>query len=274
MKNILVPTDLSESSKNTLKYAITLSEKGNTKLFFYHASPSIKPSIQEDAIAFIKGVFNELGFNYETVKPECIVENVRFSNADIKTAIEKYDIDLVIMGTSHEGLIVTFFGSHVSELINDVSCPVLSIPHGFSDMSIERIGYATELHDLSARVKEIVPFAKIFGASIEAFHVYPVFPHVVDIETYDIKKSLSQLHNDNSYDKINLHFVKTPFDNEPVTGIREFIKLYKPDMLVMCHKPKGLFDKLLLNSGVTPEIVKVSPIPILALNQKTACKIM
>lgn len=82
------------------------------------------------------------------------------------------------------------------------------------------------------------------------------------------------LHKVYNYGKINLHFIKTPLDNEPVTGIREFIKSYKPDMLVMCHKPRGLFDKLLLDSGVTPAIIKASSIPILALNEKTACKLM
>jgi nucleotide-binding universal stress UspA family protein len=89
-----------------------------------------------------------------------------------------------------------------------------------------------------------------------------------------VKNALSQLHKENNYDKINLHFIKTPLDNEPITGIRQFIKSYKPDMLVMCHKPRGLFDKLLMDSGATTAVIKTSPIPILALNQKTACKLM
>lgn len=45
-------------------------------------------------------------------------------------------------------------------------------------------------------------------------------------------------------------------------------------MLVMCHKTRGLFDKLVLDNGATNAMVKTSLIPILALNQKTACKIM
>lgn len=42
----------------------------------------------------------------------------------------------------------------------------------------------------------------------------------------------------------------------------------------MCHKPKGLFDKFVLDSGTTISVVKTSPIPVLALTQKSACKIM
>ncbi len=274
MKNILIPTDLTDCTKNTISYAIALGVKSNTKLFFYHTETSQERSNKEYAIKFIKDIFNEQHLNFEKSQVEFIIENVAFSNAQIKSTIEKFNIDLVIMGASHEGLKTTFFGSHVSKLINDVSCPVLSIPHDYNNINIDRIGYATELFDLSERVREIVPFAKLFNASIEAFHVYPVFPQTIDVEKYDVKKSLSQLQNENSYSKINLHFIKTTFDNEPITGIREFIKSYKPDMLVMCHKPSGLFDKLIMDSGTTPAIVKTSPIPVLALNQKSVCKIM
>jgi hypothetical protein len=38
MKNILIPTDLTDCTQNTLKYAISLSARSKTKLFFYHAN--------------------------------------------------------------------------------------------------------------------------------------------------------------------------------------------------------------------------------------------
>jgi nucleotide-binding universal stress UspA family protein len=38
MKKILVPTDLTDSYHNYLKYAISLSIKSNTKLYFYYVS--------------------------------------------------------------------------------------------------------------------------------------------------------------------------------------------------------------------------------------------
>jgi nucleotide-binding universal stress UspA family protein len=178
------------------------------------------------------------------------------------------------MGTSPKSLGLTFFESHVSELINEISCPVLSVPHDYHDLQVDRIGYATELYDLSERIKEIIPFARLFKANIEAFHIYPVFPQEVDVEKFNVKAALSKLSKDNHYDKINLHFIKTLHDNQPVSGIREFLNTYKPDMLVMCHKPRGLFDKLILDTGTTNALVKTSPVPILALNQKTACRIM
>jgi hypothetical protein len=39
-------------------------------------------------------------------------------------------------------------------------------------------------------------------------------------------------------------------------------------MLVVSHKPRGLFDKLTLDSGITTALVKNSPVPVLAFNKK------
>lgn len=274
MKNFLIPINHADSSESILIYAISLGVKSKAKLFFYHATDSSNESNKEGYTQSIKNAFRKLNLDFEDELVEIIVERAGFSNSVIKELIDKHHIDLVIMGASKEGLKTTFFGSHVSDLINMVSCPVLSVPHKHLPFSIDRIGYATELIDISQRVAEIVPFARLFNASIEAFHVYPVFPQTIDVETYDVKKSLKQLRDENHYEKIDLHFIRTPFDNEPVKGIREFLSVYKPDLLVMCHKPKGLFDKLLDGTGATVSVVKTSAIPILALNQQTACKLL
>jgi len=256
-----------------MKYAISLCSKSSTKRFFYHSSESVQGD-EIHAQNMISDAFKKLNYFPDESWFKIIIEEKAFSNAGIKNVIDKNDIDLVIMGTSPKSLGLTFFESHVSELINEVSCPVLSVPHDYHDLQVDRIGYATELYDLSERIKEIIPFARLFKANIEAFHIYPVFPQEVDVEKFNVKAALSKLSKDNHYDKINLHFIKTLHDNQPVSGIREFLNTYKPDMLVMCHKPRGLFDKLILDTGTTNALVKTSPVPILALNQKTACRIM
>jgi len=274
MKNILIPTDLTDCTKNTINYAISLGTKLNAKLFFYHTSEKQKIDNRDYIIGFIKKSFSDLNITFKDNQTELITETGDFSNQKLIKLSETHSIDLIIMGTSNESIKITFFGSHVSDLINDVNCPVISIPHGYTQLNINSIGYASELFDLRLRIKEIIPFAKLLNATIEIFHVYPVFPQYVDIKTFDIEKELARVKTDNKYDKINLHLIKTSFDNETVTGIREFIKSYKPDMLVICHKPRGLFDKIVFDSGTTISVVKSSLIPVLALNKKSACKLM
>jgi hypothetical protein len=269
MKSILVPSDLSQDATNTLKYAISLSVKSNTKLFFYIANINNIQLTKEYALKHIKNIFKELNLNFDNIPTEIIIDNTFFSNPQITTVIEEYSIDLAIIGSSNQGLKNTFFDSPISELIDTANCPILSIPHDYIETSVERIGYATELYDLSERIKEIIPFVRKLGASIEAFHVYPVYPQNIDVINFNIKNALSLLREEIEYDKVNLYFIKTASSNETVLGIREFIKIYKPDILVMYHSPRMLFDKLVMDISATMSVVKVSTIPILILNQKT-----
>ncbi len=274
MKNILIPTDLTDCTEDAIKYAIKFLVKSNSKLFFYHLSENMKPEDIGYMKDFIQRIFSEINIDINKIQTEYISEKADFSNEHIKKIIKKHSIDLVIICSHHDAFHTTFFGSLLSDMINESSCPVLSIPHNYNSFKMDRIGFASELFDLKKRIKAIIPFAKLFNATIEVFHVYPVYPQVVDIEKFNTKKVLDKIKLENDYDKINFHFVKTNIDNEPVKGIRKYINTNKPDLLVMSHKPRGLFDKLAFDSGATVSVVKTSPVPILAFNKNSSSKMM
>ncbi|HEX2935382.1 MAG TPA: universal stress protein [Bacteroidales bacterium] len=269
MKNILVPTNLSHNSDNVLKCAIHLGINGGYKLFFYIANINNPVLTKEYALKHIANIFKALNLDPAHVQTELIVEDTFFSNTQIKSIIDKFSINLVLLETHPKVYKNTFFDTQVLDLIDNAQCPVLLIAPDCKDVSIERIGYATELYDLSARLNEIMPWVKKLGASVEAFHVYPVYPQNVDLKEYNVKEALSLVREDNAYEKINLYFIKTDRNNEIVEGISEFLNIYKPDMLVMYHSPMGILDKLLMDSGTTLSVLKVSRIPVLILNHKT-----
>lgn len=272
MKNILIPTDLTESATNTLKYAIQLGHKSDSKMFFYHQG---NDEAKNDPYFgdFIKSLYEELKIKFDSSQNHLIFERGEFSNEHIKKIIQKHKVKFVIMGASHEGFEKTFFGSYVSELINELSCSVLAIPHGHTDFKMERIAFASELFDLSTRLGYIIDFAKLFHAHIEVFHVYPVYPSHVDMKKFDPNKVLEKLKTQFEYDPISLHLIQTSYDNEIITGIKKYLNSNHPDLLVMFHKPRGWFDKLAFDEGTTPSMIKSSPVPILALNKKSTIKI-
>lgn len=275
MKNIFVPIDFSGSYRNILKYAISLGLQSNSRFVFYHAGTRITEDTRKQANKMIQDVFSELKGDPEKNLFEVILEEEIFSNEGIIAQAKKHNADLVIMGSSTDGMKHTFYGSHLSGFIDEINIPVIAVPHDYHEIAIDRIGYATELEDLSVKIREIIPFAKRTGASIEAFYVYPVFPTETDLDKFDVKNVLYLLKKENEYEKIDIHFVKTNHDNELVEGIHEFIRTYKPDLLVMCHKPRGWFDKLILfDSGVTPAVAGDCPIPVLALNRCSACRLL
>lgn len=269
MKNILVPTNLSHNSDNVLKYAILLAVKGDYKLMFYIANINNPVLTKEYALKHIGNIYKALNLEPKRVETELIIEDTFFSNTEIKRVIDKHDINLALIEIHPKVYKNTFYDTQIIDLIDNAHCPVLLVSPDHTDTSIERIGYATELYDLSERIKEIMPFVKKMGASVEAFHVYPVYPLSIDLNEYSVKTALSLLREENDYEKINLYFIRTNANNEIVEGISEFLKIYKPDMLVMYHSPRGIFDKLIMDSGTTLSVLKVSKVPVLILNHKT-----
>jgi nucleotide-binding universal stress UspA family protein len=274
MKNILIPTDLTDCTLSTLKYAILLGEKSNSKLLFYHLTKDKRSDFPDYFMNFIKTIFTELKLDFNRTRSECIIESGIFSNDRIKKIIARHKINLVVMGASHDGFKNTFFGSRVSDLIDKVNCPILSLPHGYNNFNIKKIGFASELFDLPTRIKIILPFAGLFDANVDVFHVYPVYPQEVDVKKYNIEKELEKIKQKYKYENISLQFIKTAFDNEPVTGIRKYIETQHPDILVMFHKPRGLFDKFALDEGTTSSMIKKGQVPVLAFNKKSALKII
>ena len=127
---------------------------------------------------------------------------------------------------------------------------------------------------MKRRIKLIIPFAKLFNASVEIVHVYPVFPQIVAVEKIKKEKELERIKKENDYDKISFLFIKTTFDNEAVKGILKYINSNNPDLLMLSHKPRGLFDKLALDSGATESVEKKSSVPILVFNKKSISKII
>lgn len=273
MRNILIPTELTDCTVNAIKYAISLRTISNAKLHFYHvgSGQGLDDVYLKD---FIINIFKELKQNFDKIENEFIFEKGSFSDDHIKKIIKNHEIDFLIIGTSHENFSKTFFNSYVSELINDINCPVLNFPYGYTNFKLKKIGFASELFDISKRLHTIVPFAKRFNAHIEIFHVYPVYPQEADIHKYNTNEFLDRIKKENSYDNMSMKFIKTAYDNEPVIGIKKYIETEKPDLLVMFHKPRGLFDKLALDEGVTPSVIRKSLVPILALNKSSVHKML
>ena len=275
MKNILIPTDLSDNTKDILKYAITFSLKQvNIKLFCYYISEEIKAENTIYLKEYIKNVLMEINIESCKLEIEYISEKGYFSNEQIKKIIKKHSIDLVIICSHHDGFYTTFYGSLFSEIINGTNSLVLSIPSNYSTFKLERVGFVSELYDLKRRIKYIIPFAKLFAALIEIIHVYPVFPQIVDVEKIRKEKELERIKKENNYDKLNFLFIKTSFDNEIVKGILKYINLNNPDLIVIPHKPSGLYDKLALESVNMNSVDKKNFVPILAYNNKSISKII
>lgn len=269
MKNILIPIDITDGAKGSVKFAIKLSVRSNSKLFFYYVSESSTSDIKAECYDFVKQNFSEINVDINTIDTEIVTANDVISNHSIKKITIEYSIDLVVLSVHYSGFYKTFFDSRLSELINKINCPVFTIPQTYRYSNIYRIGFASELFDLKRRIKMIVPFAKLFDATVEVFHVYPIFPQIIDVAKINKEKEICRIRKENKYENINFCFIRTDYENESDKGIFKYITANKPNLLVMSVKSNGFFDKL------DPEIAAItSSVPILAYNKKSTSKLI
>lgn len=149
MRNILIPTDFSENSKNAIAFAIAFFESVAVNFYLLHVSFIEKINDQEcyyklsdmdvdqktaynptddlkAEIARIKKLTRSKNHNFFGVHES--TESTEFIEA-IRTSIKKDEIDLIVMGTKGaSNMSKTVLGNHTADVITKVKCAVLVIP--------------------------------------------------------------------------------------------------------------------------------------------------
>ncbi|MDF1611540.1 universal stress protein [Stygiobacter electus] len=140
IKNILVPIDFSDYSKNALKYAVEFAKTFTAKLYLiYVVEPMIYPAdfsmgqiaipstdidIQSRAEEEFKKLTNEID---KSLQVETIIKTGKPFVEINETALEK-DIDLIIIAThGHTGVEHLLFGSTAEKVVRKAPCPVLTL---------------------------------------------------------------------------------------------------------------------------------------------------
>ncbi|WP_250631761.1 universal stress protein [Rhodoflexus caldus] len=283
MKTILVPTDFSDNALKAMQYAIRFANTTGSHLVFFRATDTIVPEtapvhlyhelvksdIEENMEELRKQVaqaYTASGITPATDSYSLAVEYGAFKNM-IHVVIEKHQADMIIMGTQGaSGLKKVFFGSNTAGLFAQVSIPVLAVPADTPADSITKIGYASDLTDFGDELAKIVAFAKPFHATIDLFHVYPVYPQLVDVTKFDKEKTLHMLTSKFDYDKLHITFVHTEYDNDIVAGIQQYVAEEKPSLLVMFTHERSWFDKL-FNPSISQSVAFGTRTPLLVFKK-------
>ncbi len=145
LKNILLATDLSEASMHAARYAISLATQNSGKLYAAHvialdafvlAHPEALDRFLKDANDYAECALDELlatarrhGLSCQTLVGMGDITNV------LREFVEKYEADLVVVGTTgRAGLGKVFLGSVAEDIIRDAPCPVLTVGTKAADM--------------------------------------------------------------------------------------------------------------------------------------------
>src|SRR5690606_1992138 len=192
MKNILLPTDFSNNAWNAIDYALKLFKDDECLFYLLHSySPPLVPpttagvttaatteilldSARKASEDGLNDVLKKISQTNKNVKHQYkILSEYDFFVGAVKTVVEDYRIDLIVMGTKgSSGLKEVIIGSNTAGVIGNVKSPILAIPENAVYGPIKEIAFATD-YDYYCEKDEISPLVDIAnktGASIKILH--------------------------------------------------------------------------------------------------------
>ena len=139
-KNILVPTDFSETSEHAFGYAKALAESFDGRLYVLHVIPDPYAqlwSIEATGVAIpelLKTWEKDARERLERMKPQALeselITQVGHPFLQIIRYAKEHSIDLIVLGTHGRGPIGhMFLGSVAEKVVRKAPCPVLTVRH-------------------------------------------------------------------------------------------------------------------------------------------------
>lgn len=272
---ILLPTDFSKLSIIPVYYAAKLARKIKAEIILFHAvyveampraSTSFKSGLlmnamSENAVADLEALAAKLK---EDVGSDIEVSWQLEVGLPMEAALEAYvaenKIDLIIMGTKGaSGLKKVLMGSNTAAVIANSKIPVIAVPELAYFSNIHKIVYASDLQDVENEVEALLPFARLFDASIHLLHIAPPESEPPVVAAI-LEKTLIDRYQ---YPNIAVHILKS--DNV-VESIDAFIAANGANILAMfTHKPT-FFEKL-FGQSVTREMAFHSNVALLTMKK-------
>jgi nucleotide-binding universal stress UspA family protein len=204
-ENILFATDFSPAAAHAIPFIKKIARHFDSSLVALHVKPPVvNPMTQpgtwpvdlEAAKVFDKEHRKELLDTFAGINTEVVIEEGNIQSR-LDKAIQKYDADLVIIGTrGRTGLVKMLLGSVAEEIFRTVPCPVLTVgPHSeAAKADIREILFATDFACVApAAAAYAISLAQEFQARLTLLHVVPE-PKPGDLVSwFDVQESSKKL---------------------------------------------------------------------------------
>ena len=277
IKNIIVATDFSVTSRDAYRYAKLLAESLTAKLTLVNVRESILMASDASLAPFpivsdaelVKQIHEFMAEENKTLHLSVTghhhvnVKILRGNVVDELVAVsEEEATDLMVIGTTGlSDVMAKMFGSTSISLSNQAHCPVLLVPRGAKWKSLEQIMYASNYDSLSPiMVQEVSEFAISAKADL----------HFVNIRNFDPPFETRQ----KEFNWDQLFISKNPnfyYEKETIYGndtVKELVKYsVKKGMDMMCFVSNHRnFWQNLVHTSVTENMANSSTIPMLVLH--------
>lgn len=265
MKNILVPVDFSENSRNAVSYAVEIATRFRSHIHLLHTYRV--PAKTGAFISLDQYILDDVRPDMQRLE-EWVGERAPVSSGILRDTLPhavailsaQMSTRLIVMGTQGaSGLKEIFIGSNTAAVLNQSAVPMLVIPAGFEFRPIRTIVFAVDDFDISS-LQVVAPLTRLAKGMQSRVLVY------------HLNEEGSDSGVDPSVD-IFLDGVEHSFHFETEAGaglnerINAFVRESQADLLCMVRRPRGFFERLFRGS-VTRKEVFHSPVPLLVLMER------
>ena len=281
MKNILIPTDFSDSSKNAIRYALDFFEKVSCHFFLLYVNTEGSDFSERPVYEFGTSVLVEKApkaideklialdtfiMSLPSKKEHHHFHSIREKNYFLKSIrrhIQEKHIELIIMGTQGASELKEFFtGTRSGDVITKVECDILVVPEKAKFNGLKQVVFPIDFEvDLNERMLRrmlhLIPW--------ENMQIKLLYVTKSNIRLYDaleakrelLMKKLSVILSHPA----SFHRVISKNIEE---GIKVFAESSNADLIVMLSKDYGLLQTLFLDTTVE-EVSFNTKIPLLSL---------
>jgi len=282
MKTIVVPFDFSPNARKALSTALQLAKataSGVMVVHVVHQSPyklaaagnesEMNRLIRQDEMDKKIALQQETEEIRQTLSLKFpagqILQKAVYHPLVVEKIIElanAEDAGMIVMGThGASGLRKVLFGTNTANMISRSDIPVLAIPGDYEFKPVEKIVYASDLENLEAELKQIIPFAIALNAVIEVVHL--------DFGENDKKinaEEAEKIIRNSPYQFIHLLIREANLNKPLLRQLKTYTEVISPDWLVMFTKAKSMWDKLFLGSH-TEEMSQALTLPLLSFKK-------
>ncbi|MFN2261408.1 MAG: universal stress protein [Psychroflexus sp.] len=273
MKKILVPVDFSKPSENALKIAAQLAKKNNAELHVLHIIELAESlfggaqfNVDDEQIIFFMKLAKQRFTKFldkDFLKDINVIDSVESGSTTfgIEEAVEKNNIDLVVMGSSgSSGFEEIVIGSNTEKVVRYSKVPILVVKGEIKDFNIKNVVFASnfELENLDA-YKKAKAFADSFDAKIQLLYIN--LPGNQFFSTEEIREQMRRF----------LNKVEVPLSRDNIEiyndytielGVINGAKSLKADLIAMpTHGRKGLSH--FFNGSIGEDVVNHSELPVM-----------
>lgn len=278
MKKILCTTDFSKAATNAVGYAALIAEKIGASLTLLHVLHL--PMLDTTETALVAGEVLEEQKQQAINKMRSLIHYLTQKYADKHLQVDylvREDLladcvqhltktagyDLVVIGSTGGGntLEEILIGSNTESVIENVKCPIITVPAKSVPADFKHIVYASDYQpeDLAA-LREVLQFAQLFGAEVEVVHVSDKASNATDSKANQFRNKLRQAIPDY---QLAFHEVVHP---DEVVGMKDYLTRKNADLLAIMKKRKSFFSHL-FSQSFSEQLTYQSKLPMLIIHE-------